>query len=81
MDGLFPYLRACSNTEELIKDFHTLVHADDTIVISTSRESFIVKCNHMIDYFNENKLSLNFDKSSYLIIRPKKLLYVMMLED
>ena len=71
MDGLFPYLRQCFSREALINDFHTLIHADDTIVISTTRESFIHKCNHMIDYFNTNKLSLNLDKSSYLIIMPK----------
>ena len=71
MDGLFPYLRDHCSTEELIKHFHALVHADDTIIISTSRDQFITKCNHMLDYFSENSLKLNFDKSSYFIINPK----------
>ena len=71
MDGLFPYLREHCSTEELIKHFHALVHADDTIIISTSRDQFITKCNHMLDYFSENSLKLNFDKSSYFIINPK----------
>ena len=69
---VFPFLRQCCSREVLITDCHTLIHADDTIVISTSRASFILKCNHMIDYFNTNKLSLNLDKSSYLIIMPKE---------
>ena len=56
----------------MINDCHTLIHADDTIVISTSRASFILKCNHMIDYFHANKLSLNLNKSSCLIIMPKE---------
>ena len=72
MDGLFPFLRQCCSKEELINDCQTLIHADDTIVISISRASFILKCNHMIDYFNANKLSLNLDKSSYLIILLKE---------
>ena len=37
MDGLFPFLRNHCSSEQLIKDFHVLVHADDTIVISTQR--------------------------------------------
>ena len=73
MDGLFPYLRQYCDSEQLLRDFHALVHADDTILISTSRVSFIIKCNHMIDYFDENKLTLNLEKSSYLIIKPKEL--------
>ena len=72
MGRLFPFLRQCCSNEELINDCHTLIHADDTIVISTSIASFILKCNHMIDYLNANKLSLNLDKLSYLIILPKE---------
>ena len=53
MDGLFPYLRQYCTTEELIKDFHALVHADDTLIISTQRDKFIAKCNHMLEYFKE----------------------------
>ena len=59
MDGLFPFLRIHCGNEQLIKDFHALVHADDTLIISTERNKFIAKCNYMIDYFTENSLSLN----------------------
>ena len=72
MDGLFSYLRQSCTTEELIKDFHALVHADDTLIISTQKEKFIIKCNHMLDYFKENNLKLNLDKSSYFILNPKE---------
>ena len=72
MDGLFPFLSEKCSTEQLIKDFHALVHADDTLIISTDRDKFITKCNHMLEYFAENSLVLNFDKSSYFIINPKK---------
>ena len=70
MDGLFPYLRENCHSEQLIKHFHALVHADDTVIISTNRVEFINKCNHMVDYFEKNNLSLNLAKSSYLIINP-----------
>ena len=72
MDGLFPFLREHCSSEQLIKDFHALVHADDTIIVSTDRDKFIIKCNYMLDYFTENSLKLNFDKSSYFIVNPKR---------
>ena len=71
MDGLFPFLRQNCRKEQLINDFHALVHADDTIIISTQLDQFKIKCNYMIDYFLDNSLSLNLDKSSYFIINPK----------
>ena len=47
-----------------------LIHADDTIILSTSREKFIHKCNETITFFHQNKLNLNIDKSCFLIINP-----------
>ena len=70
MDGLFPFLRQHCSNERLIKNFHDLVNADDTIIISTQLDQFISKCNYMMDYFVSNSLSLNLDKSSYFIINP-----------
>ena len=52
----------------MLEVLHCLLHADDTAILSTDRELFIDKCNHMLDYFDENSLSLNLDKSGYLII-------------
>ena len=50
---------------------HCLLHADDTAILSTNCELFVAKCNHMLDYFAENSLSLNLAKSGYLIINGK----------
>ena len=72
MDGLFSYLRQYCGTEELIKDFHALVHADDTLIISTQRDKFIIKCLRMLEYFKDNSLKLYFSKSSYFILNPKE---------
>ena len=68
MDELVAHLQRSCIEEPLIKAMHCLLHADDTAIVSTNRELFIKKCNAMVDYFNENNLSLNLPKSSYLII-------------
>ena len=70
MDGLFIFLRNTCTIEDVINEFHALVHADDTLLISTERTLFINKCNAMMEYFQVNKLTLNLSKSSYLIINP-----------
>ena len=50
---------------------HVLLHANDTLILSTERSLFIKKCNFMLDYFAENRLKLNLRKSSYLFINGK----------
>ena len=72
IDDLVKYLEERCPAEPILDDLHCLLHADDTAILSTSRERFIEKCNHMLDYFGENSLSLNLSKSGYLIINPKE---------
>ena len=72
IDGLVKYLEDHCSNEPLIDDLHCLLHADDTAIISTNRIQFIKKCDHMLDYFHENSLSLNLSKSGYLIINGKE---------
>ena len=71
IDDLVDYLEARCPSENLLESLHCLLHADDTAILSTNRELFIAKCNHMLDYFSENSLSLNLSKSGYLIINGK----------
>ena len=52
---------------------HVLLHADDTLILSTNRMLFIKKCNFMLEYFQLNKLKLNIGKSGYLIINGKNI--------
>ena len=49
-----------------------LLHADDTVVFSTTYQLFINKCNTLISLYKENRLELNFKKSGFMIINPKK---------
>ena len=72
MDELFTFLETHCVAEPILNIIHCLLHADDTVIISTDRELFIKKCNGMLKYFNDNSMSLNFPKSSYLIINPKE---------
>ena len=72
MDDLFEYLSEKCSVEAFLQDIHVLIHADDTIILSTSREQFIHKCNETVNFFQRNKLNLNIDKSCFLIINPGK---------
>ena len=68
IDGLIQLLKTNCSDEEILGDLHSLLHADDTAIVSMSEELFIKKCNTMISYFNEHKLSLNIGKSGYMVI-------------
>ena len=70
MDGLFHHLEEKCSVEMFIHTIHALIHADDTIILSTSRENFIRKCNETVRFFQSNELNLNIDKSGFLIINP-----------
>ena len=72
MNGLITFLEIHCVQEPIINVIHCLLHADDTVVISTDRETFIRKCNLMLKYFDANKLSLNLSKSKYMIINGKE---------
>ena len=71
INDLICYLKNKCIEEPLIGTMHSLLHADDTAILSTDRDLFIKKCNHMLDYFERNKLGLNLGKSGYMIINGK----------
>ena len=68
IDDLFEYLEDQCEIEEILHDIHALVHADDTIVISTNRLLFIKKCNHAKKFFEKNRLKLNKKKLWFTVI-------------
>ena len=70
VDDLIDYLKDKCTREPIIDDTHCLLHADDTAILSTNRDLFIIKCNHMLHYFNKNSLSLNLSKSGFIVIDP-----------
>ena len=71
------FLKSKCIEEALIHTMHSLLHADDTAILSTQRHLFVIKCNTMLQYFRENKLKLNIGKSAYLIINPKENIFTL----
>ena len=71
MDDLFQYLNERFALEVLLEDIHTLIHADDTIILSTDRTVFTEKCNELFQFFHVHRLKLNLGKSGYFVINPK----------
>lgn len=72
INDIIEYIRERCDPEPLIEYLHCLLHADDTLIISTHREAFIKKCNLMQEYFDNNQLQLNLGKSGYMIINGKR---------
>ena len=68
MDDIIDKLKENCLIEPILNDLHSLLHADDTIILSTNRELFIHKCNVLVDIIKEKKMSLNYKKSGYFII-------------
>ena len=70
MDEFIAHLRTKCIEEKIIGSLHVLLHADDTVVISTNRELFVKKCNTLISAFTVKKLTLNISKSGFMVINP-----------
>ena len=68
MDDIIDKLKESCLIEPILKDLHSLLHADDTVVLSTNRELFTHKCNVLIETITQKKMSLNYKKSGYSII-------------
>ena len=71
MDDAIDVLKENCVIEPILSDLHCLLHADDTLVLSTNRSMSIDKCNVLLDTFNTKKIGLNFKKSEYMIINGK----------
>ena len=62
MDEFIDIVREKCAREKVIELLHILLHADDTVVLSTNRTLFIRKCNILLTAFKMKKVSLNFKK-------------------
>ena len=68
INDLIDFVQTRCIPEAIIDTMHILLHADNTIVLSTNVSLFIKKCNVLIEYFDINKLKLNLGKSGFTII-------------
>ena len=67
MDKIVSFIASKCVEEPMIGALHILLHADDTLIISTSKDNFITKCTAMFQYFNTENMLLNMNKSGYMI--------------
>ena len=72
LDDIIDNLKKNSLVEPVLRDLHCLLHADDTLLLSTNRIQFTKKCNLLIKMFTDKKMQMNFKKSGYMIINGKK---------
>ena len=63
LDDIIADLKEKCAIEPVIRDLHCLLHADDTLLISTNRDLFTQKCNFLTDKINEKKMKLNMKKN------------------
>ena len=72
MDDVIDVLKAKCINEYLVDNLHELLNADDTLGFSLDRESFIKKCNILVDAFHAKKLILYLKMSPKMIIQSTK---------
>ena len=71
-DEIIDILKEKCIKEPVINSLHCLLHADDTLVLSTERNLFRHKCDILIKAFHSKKMSINFKESGYMIINGKE---------
>ena len=70
MDKIVSYIASKCVEESLLGALHTLLNADDTLIISTNRNHVINKCKAMVELFYNESMLLNMSKSGFMIINP-----------
>ena len=71
MDNIIGILTERCTEEPVLKNVHCLLHADDTLILSTNRNLFETTCHLIIEAFYAKKMSINTKKSGYMIINGK----------
>lgn len=71
MDKFIVLLREKYIAENVLTTLHILLQADDTVVLSTTRELFITKCYILLAEFKEKKMNINAKKSGFMVIYQK----------
>ena len=68
LDDIIDSLKEKCPAEPLINDLHCLLHADDTLLLSTNRDLFVKMCDILIELFHSKKMAINYKKSGYMVI-------------
>ena len=70
MDEIIDVFKGKCGDEPIINNLHCLLHADDTLELSTDSTLFVNKCNILIDSIQKRCLSIS--KSGYMIINASE---------
>ena len=62
MDDTIDHLKEKCVSEPVLRNLHCLLHADDTLILSTNRKLFLNKCNNFTDLFDMKKMPVNIKK-------------------
>ena len=69
--GIFNLFNGTFNTEPLISIYHLLMHADDILMLATSKVNAIMKIECLIKYCNENFIRLQLAKCAMMCVNSK----------
>ena len=58
--------------EEIIHEYHILLHADDSLILATSMRSLVAKFKKLCEYCRENNIRLQLSKCSFLAINSNE---------
>ena len=71
LGDIIDHLKQHCIVEPILNDLHCLLHANDTLLLSTNREHFTKKCNLLLNMILDKKMKLNYTKSGFMIINGK----------
>ena len=66
VNGLFKQLRNTYGVSTILGTIHNLIHADDTIVLTTSFAAFKRKIKSTVDFLDSIDQSINLGKTKYI---------------
>ena len=72
VDDIFQFFISTFSSSCILETIHILMHADDTVVIASSRVLSILKIKHLLEYCRINSIKLETSKSHFIVINGNK---------
>ena len=69
INDIFDYVYSmCPSNRDLLDKLHLLIHADDANILTSSRESMVLKIKSVLSYCTLNKIQLQLSKCKFIVI-------------
>ena len=68
INDIFDMFEGIYGTSDFMNTLHLLIHADDTIIIGTSRKSVESKVRTLVQYCKKNHINLELSKCEFIVI-------------